>query len=158
MGKNESPETLDDFKKASDYEIPEWEREYRTLYTMTMDGLQYLVALAKAEVPPNNGISVELCVKTGTGKITYSPPVIRYSRGGGRQDTPKKKATKEDLEAIVMESPDFLTLEETDNAYLIKTKKFMGDMWKPVMDKVNAFNGDWKIPEGESKKCWVIPK
>lgn len=158
MNEGESQESLKGFQKASDLEIPEWEREYRFLYMMTMDGLQYLVALAKAEAPPNNGISVELCVKTGTGKITYAPPIIRYSRGGGRQDTPKKKATKEDVEAIVMESPDLLTFEETDKAFLIKTKKFMGDLWRPIMQKVDGFNGKWEAPEGEEKKCWVIPK
>lgn len=150
------------FTRASEYTPDE-----RMLAQDNFKGFfQWVLEVSKANAPENNGISVKASMGVFGAEITYSPPIIRYSRGGRQdthtrargQDTPKTKASKTDMESIVSEYPDYLSLTETDKAYIIKTNKFMGDLWKPIMRKIDGYGGSWTFPEGEEKKAWVIPK
>jgi len=74
---DKSPETPG-FQNASDYK-PD---ELSLMQTNFQNFFQWVLDIAKGNAPENNGISVKASNPLFSAEITYSPPIIRYSRGG----------------------------------------------------------------------------
>ena len=141
------------FKPANEYtpdELMLAQDNFKSFFQWTLD-------VAKGNAPENNGISVKASIGRFSAEITYSPPIIRYSRGG-RTERKTEPATRAQVEAVVMEYPAVLTMEETATSFIVSPKSFMGDAWRGVMDKFNPFGAQWKPPTEDAKKAWVIPK
>ena len=141
------------FKKASDY-TPD---EHMLMQTNFQNFFQWVLDIAKGNAPENNGISVKAAIGPHSAEITYSPPIIRYTRGQSSQ--PKKKADLQTIQGIFSEDQGSVDITETDTEIQIRPTSFMGDRWRPLMQKLNAFEGaKWNKLEGRDKSYWSVLK
>ena len=95
----------------------------------------WLMKKAKENAPQNNGISVKARRGDLEAEITYSPPVIRYPRGGKRNQP--KPLNLIGAQGIVAEYPDLLKPpEETPDFWFIEPLKDMGDSFSQIREKL----------------------
>lgn len=95
----------------------------------------WLMKKAKENAPANNGISVKARRGDLEAEITYSPPVIRYGRGG--QPQKPKPLNLIGAQGVVAEYPDLLKPPvETPGFWWIEPKKDMGDSYRDIKQKL----------------------
>ena len=103
--------------------------------------IQELAAIAVTfKVKDTDGIQVALKLGELEASVSTIPTTVRYS--GGRRQAPKK-ATLEQVEAIVMENPSEIEkMEPALDKFIITTKKDISN-WREIYDKLKEIGGKY---------------
>jgi hypothetical protein len=126
-----------------------------------LETLSQVALMAKEYREAGQGIkaAVTLGDRSASFEVTPQP---RFSSGGGGGGKGKqvetRKATSQDLQNIIMEYPDFMEIVDKGAYWIISLKKFAGDLWTPMMDKLRPFGAIWDFHDGATKKAWKVPK
>jgi hypothetical protein len=97
---------------------------------------------------PDCGSNIGIVISVGKNETTK---VIHKEPSEERQPT-TAQAT---LEAIGVDV-SLLDIEENEFIILVNPKKFLGDQWGPINDKIRDLGGMW-IRDGRNSR-WEIPK
>ena len=106
------------------------------------------------------GISVKVNSDSIEMTIIPQPIVVGGGGGGTRRRQPKKSFTIEEVEGHLMEFMDSVSITDEKDHIKVLPKRFLGNDWDPINDKIKEFVGGYcwikDIPGKE--KHWRIPK
>jgi hypothetical protein len=97
---------------------------------------------------PDCGSKIGIVISVGK---THDPKIIHQEP---TEDWPPK-TTQEMLNVAGIDTSQ-LDVEENETTISISPKKFLGDQWGPINDKIRELGGSW-IRDGRNSR-WEIPK
>lgn len=118
------------FKPASEIESTDL-----TIDTVNFQSFfQWMIMQAEEHAPENYSISVKATRGQVSGEITFTAPVMRYSRSQPQKPKPLNLLG---AQGVLAEYPDLLKqAEETDSFWFVGTKKKLGDSYQEINQKM----------------------
>lgn len=141
------------FTPADEIKVEPYEKQMQLTVKHLLNIFQLACDKAFTDLPEGYGASAEATVGICTVKISRMPPPPAAPKGGGwsgKQGSPIIGFDKAKAQAVVMEYPDVIEYKEEGDKAHVATKKFLGDQWTEVNDKLKQAGMAW----AKGEKRW----